>query len=208
MPYLDDEHNILIISNWFRTLLQSNITIHDICKIIIQFSKMYEQFVDYNETNVEVTKDGTVATVVDLTGGSIYCKLNIPNETKQIFRWKFKCWKMASKKFWGIGIDAIQNPSLHDDYFYNKYEVDEVDYLYTACGDVWECGTILEDEFTLGWERGDIVTLIYNGNNRELSISVDDIPDESSITKVEESEGGYRVAIYLGVINDKIEILQ
>ena len=204
-----DESKFLIIANWFRTLIQSEISIEDISKIIVAFARFYEVFDDYDGEVVAITDNGTIATVLmrEVSAGfSIYCKQTIPNETKQVFTWKVKCCRMKMDAYWGVGFDAVHNEPQYRDYFYNDYGANN--YIFEAGGDIWRCGERVDDHKTSGWTEGDIVSLIYDGANRELSISINDKPDENSKLRVEESEGGFRAVLFMSCYHDKAELLQ
>ena len=102
MSYISDQQRVLIIANWFRKLDDSNISIGVICNIIVEFAKMYERFDAFDKAGVKITGNGTIALVQKFTHSSypIYCKRIIPNETQQLFTWKFKCWNIVNKKYW------------------------------------------------------------------------------------------------------------
>ena len=211
MSYVGEHHKLLIIANWFRTLVQSEILIEDICKIIVAFGKLYDRFLHYDRMDVEVTKDGTVARNLKFGNRSIYCKFNVPNQTKSTFKWRFKCCQMGDAEYWGIGFDATRNPIKWNDYFYNVKG--NINYIYKANGDMWDCGKKITHDSnviinkTPGWKQGDIITLIYNGKDRILSISINDEHIENSILKVKDSEGGFRVAVFMDQGNEQIELL-
>ena len=121
---LADGGKLLIITNWFRKVCESNISIDDICKVIIEFAKMYEQFDGYDKAGVAITNNGTIATVHQFThsGWPIYCKNIIPDEAKQTFTWKIRCCKIGMYKYWGIGFDAVENNQFINIIFIIKLE--------------------------------------------------------------------------------------
>ena len=208
--YVGDDYKSLIVANWFRKSVASEISIDDICKIIIAFAKIYDRFAGYDETTVQVTHDGTVATNITFGNRSIYCKLIIPNQTNETFKWKFKCCQMGDPLYYGIGIDAIKNETAYNDYFYNIRA--NINYIYKANGDMWECGERITDSpavnRTAGWTKDDMITLIYNGRDRRLSVSINNEHDEDSILKVEESKGGFRVVVFMDETGEQIELLR
>ena len=184
--------------------MQSNISIDDISKIIMDFSRMYDQFYDYDDQSITLTENGMIA-VCKRIYSTTYCNVNIPNQTKQTFEWKFKCNRMKNDNYWGIGIDAVQNEPEYRYYFYN--DTSKINYYYKANGDMWAHGAQNSKRTTAGWKKGDIVTLTYNGVDRKLWILINNELDENSILLVEDSEGGFRVAVYMGSYNDEIELL-
>ena len=137
---------------------------------------MYDKFHSYDPDKVKVNQQGTIATVIESAANCIYCKLNIPNVTEEILTWKFKCQSMKYRSWWGIAIDAMQNPP-------NYNEADRINYMYKADGDIWECGNKVNGR-TSGWYEGDIVTLLYKGSRRELSIYVNGKHDINSVMSV------------------------
>ena len=208
MSYLTNHDKLLVISNWFRKLGDSNIRIDDICKIILQFAKVYEHFDAYDKEGVEITGNGSIATALRFTDTSfpIYCKRIIPYKTKQIFTWKFKCLHTVSNKYWGIGFDAMENAPIYNEYFHNKSGRNN--YLYKPNGDIWKSGNPIGDQRTSGWKQGDMIILIYNGAARELSISVNGERDHNSSLNVNESVRGFRAVLVLSYQKDKAELLQ
>ena len=166
---------------------------------------MFDQFNDCDKDRIEISGDGAIARA--LTGYcGVYCKFTIPNDTKEIFKWYFKCHSMISPQYWGIGIDAVRNNPEYSWYFYN--DSSKVNYFYKANGDIWKHGIRRADIKTAGWGKGDMIVLIYNGNHRKLSISINGEHDGNSVLTVEEQEGGFRVAAYMGHSRDQIELLQ
>lgn len=212
MSFTDDDQKLLIISNWFRQSSNSNISIDNICKIIIEFSKMCDKFIAYGY-NAQITNNGLVATNTKYGSRSIYCEFNIPNETQQTFTWKFMCCSMLFSNFWGIGIDAMKNAPKYNSCFYSTD--DKINYFYKANGGIWQYGRCLsgyngqqDDKITSGWKKEDIITLKYNGKVRELSIAVNETYDKKSILNVKESEGGFRVVAFMNSKGDQIQLLQ
>ena len=208
MSHLTDNEKLLIIVSWFRKSVNSDISIDDICKIIVEFAKMYAQFDGYDKQGVKITGNGTIATAQDspIRNYHIYCKRIIPNKTKQILSWKFRCWEMKNRKYWGIGFDAVENEPIYSGYFHDK--PGRISYLYKPNGEIWKCGERIRDQLIRGWNEGDIVTLTYDGSDRELSISVNDEQDHNSLMKIAKSERGFRAVLVLSYQKDKAELLQ
>ena len=207
MSHISREGKILIITSWFRTLVQSNISIVNISNIIVDFCKMFEQFDESDEKwqyRINITDNGRIARKICTGNCSIYCKFIIPNQTKEIFNWRFKCCNMTDPKRWGIGIDAVENKPQYNWHFYSGRR--NVSYFYKANGDIWNCGGVRYKKKTAGWSEGDIITMIYNGRARTLSISINEVHDQNSTLTCEQIEG-YRVAVFMHGKEDMIELL-
>ena len=58
-----------------------------------------------------------------------------------------------------------------------------------------------------GWSEGDEITLEFNGNNKLLSIKINDKPKENATIKVMENNQGYRMVLYLGERGDMGQLL-
>ena len=97
----------------------------------------------------------------------------------------------------------MKNDKKYNHWF---YAYNTTNYYYKANGDKW-MHALKADRKSAGWNEGDIITLVYNGCHRQLSLLINNKHDENSIQEVEECEGGFRVVVYLYSLGDKIELL-
>ena len=120
-----------------------------------------------------------------------------------MFKWKIKCIKCEVDRYWAIGL-ASASDEIYESIFY--YTKEENTYAFEASGTIFnQGGCALTD--TPGWCEGDHITLSYEGIDRVLSISINDSYVEESKIEVEDNPDEFRMAVYLGSVKDKVELV-
>ena len=163
-----------------------------------------ERFVGYDNERIKVTKTGKKAIHNHHSYASIYGNITIPNETSKRYTWLTKCIQYDGDYEWAIGICSAQHKYC-DEYYYNR--ADAISYAYEASGSMYQCGERIKDKETSGWNSGDIITLCYDGINREISISINDKNEQISTLKVEDNPQGFKLCVFMQYGGDKVEIV-
>ena len=173
-----------------------------------------ERFVGYDNKRIKVTKTGKKAEVKIKNddyiangaslSASIYGNITIPNETSKKIKWRIKCIKSSSREFWAVGICSAQH-KYYDNFYYRQ--TDTISYAYKANGQMFQCGEWIQDKKISGWDEGDIITLCYDGINREISISINNKHEQISTLKVKDNPQGFKLCVFMGCPGDKVEIV-
>ena len=163
---------------------------------------MSEKFIEYN-SNIHISNAGRKATNIAsiIAGASVYGAIRIKNNTQKIYKWTIKCLRCSDIFSWAIGI-ADATLAHYDGNFDHR----ENTYSYRLMGHSFS-ETERKNKATSGWDAGDILTLVYNGTDRKLSLLINGTNQTRGDMSIKHNAAGYKFAAFLCTKSDALEIM-
>lgn len=151
-------HTGLIIENWFRKLCNSDISIQDIAKVIIEFGNQFEGFIEWTDSkHVEISED--LSTVIQNDAGEdIDCTFHgmaiaVPGAT---YHWQLKILEADRSMNIGIVVSDFYDESTEG---YSFWETLSGYSWYSGDGYIWHENQHILPGNPLQYGEGDIIDI-------------------------------------------------
>ena len=159
------------------------------------------QYEHNGDKRIRITDYGIKAEAIKYGGDSVYGSI-IANDLNKEHIWKIKCVKgfQHAACTCAVGLTDATHQS-YGTYFY----ANDNSYAYKADGGIRNNKINIQNK-TSGFKQGDELTILYSPSSKVLSLSINDEYQEDADIEIPDNPNGYKLAIYLYNMGDKIHL--